>query len=109
MQIDRKKHGSYAVNDLVLELAHLVDRDTIRKVELTMLEQKLKQEFQLGRAFSLVQSRNKEVDYLHQELEEITWRMAATLDDREKAVIKGMFSLGRGLDHFDKVFFDLDN
>jgi hypothetical protein len=35
--------------------------------------------------------------------------MAATFDEKDKAVIKGMFSLGRGIDHFDKVFFDLDN
>lgn len=35
--------------------------------------------------------------------------MAATLDEKDKTVIKGMFSLGRGIDHFDKIFFDLDN
>lgn len=51
---DRTKHGNYAVNDLVLELAHLVDRDTIKKVELTVLQNKLKNEFELDDAFTLV-------------------------------------------------------
>ena len=101
-------HSNFSFNDIVLEMSHLIDRDTVRKVELKMLEAKLKNDFQLGQAFSLVQSRNKEVDYLHQELEEISWRMASTLDTKDKAVIKEMFALGRGLDNFDKVFFDLD-
>ncbi|MFO0116121.1 MAG: hypothetical protein ACK521_00360 [bacterium] len=65
VQIDRKSHSYFSVNDIVLELSHLIDRDTVRKVELKMLEAKLKSEFQLGDSFNLVQSRNKEVDYLH--------------------------------------------
>ena len=33
VEIDRKKHGSYALNDLVLELSHFIDDDIINRVE----------------------------------------------------------------------------
>jgi len=52
--IERKKHSNFSVNDIVLEMSHLIDRDTVRKVELKMLEAKLKNEFKLSKAFSLV-------------------------------------------------------
>jgi hypothetical protein len=65
VEFDRKQHGAFALNDLVLELSHLIDRDTIRKVELKMLEGKLKHEFALGHDFSLVDRRNKEIDLVH--------------------------------------------
>lgn len=62
VELVREKHGNFALNDLVLELGHLIDRETIRKVELKMLEDKLKLEFGVGERFSLVEKRNKEID-----------------------------------------------
>lgn len=104
----RESHGGYALNDLVLELGHLVDRDTIRKVELKMLEEKLKKKFSIKEGFSLVEKRNKEIDMLHEELEEVQWRRASMIDDKERSVIKEILGLGRGVDNFDKVFWNLD-
>lgn len=101
-------HGSFAVNDLVVEMSHLLDRDTARKVELKMLEGRLKHEFDLGHNFSLVDRRNKEIDLVHQELEEVQWRKASALNESEKASIKEMISLGRGVDKFDQAFLDTD-
>lgn len=43
VKIDRKEHGKYSVNDLVLELSHMVERDTLKKCELKMLEKNLKE------------------------------------------------------------------
>ena len=65
VEFTRSTHGEYAANDLVLELAHLVERDTVRKVELKMLEATLKDRFGIQSSFSLVQQRNKEIDLLH--------------------------------------------
>ena len=89
-------------------MAHFVDRDTLKRVELKMLESKIRNDFGLGSNFNLVEKRNKELDHLHQELEEAQWRLAAKIDDREKNAIKDMIGIGRGLDNFDKVFFNLD-
>jgi len=80
VQFDRQTHENFALNDLVLEMAYFVDRDTIKRVELKMLESKLRTDFGLGENFALVEKRNKELDYLHQELEEAQWRLAAKVD-----------------------------
>ena len=65
VQFDRKLHGDFALNDLVVEMSHLIDRETIKRVELKMLEGRLRQEFSLGQNFSLVDKRNKEIDHLN--------------------------------------------
>lgn len=101
VEFNRDMHGAYALNELVVELSQLIDRDTIRKVELKMLEGRLKHEFSLGHSFSLVDKRNKEIDLVHQELEEVQWRKAAKLEEKEKSAIKEMLSIGRGVDKFD--------
>jgi hypothetical protein len=65
----------------------LIDRDTIKKTELKLLEKNLKAEFNLSEDFNLVEQRNKELDFVQKEFEEISWRIAATFDDKDKAVI----------------------
>jgi hypothetical protein len=85
--IDRVKHGKFALNELLLEISHLIDRDTIKKTELKLLEKNLKAEFNLSEDFNLVEQRNKELDFVQKEFEEISWRIAATFDDKDKAVI----------------------
>ena len=57
-------HGEFALNELVLELSHMIDRDTIRKTELKLLEKTLKSEFNLSDDFNLVDQRNKEIDFV---------------------------------------------
>ena len=69
-----------ALSDLVLELSHFVDNDTVRKVELSFLEQKLKDEWELAQDFSLVEKRNKEIDLVMKEIEEVSWRAAGQFD-----------------------------
>jgi len=62
VSIADEQKTAIALNDLVLELSHFVDVDTVRKVELTLLEDTLKEKWQLADDFSLVNSRNKEID-----------------------------------------------
>jgi len=40
--IDDQQSTQIALNDLVLELSHFVDNDTVRKIELGLLESRLK-------------------------------------------------------------------
>jgi len=42
VKIDREEHGDYGLNDIVLEMSHLLDRNTVRKVELSLLEDNLR-------------------------------------------------------------------
>ena len=42
VDIKVKNHGDYALNDLVLEMSHLIDEQTVRNIELALMEKKLK-------------------------------------------------------------------
>lgn len=37
VQLIREKHGDYALNDLCVEVAQVLDRETVRNVELSCL------------------------------------------------------------------------
>ena len=97
-----------ALSDLVLELSHFVDNDTVRKVELSFLEQKLKDEWELAKDFSLVEKRNKEIDLVMKEMEEVSWRAAAQFDHNEKKYLTDIVFFDRGFDAFDNAFLDMD-
>ena len=43
-----------SLSDLVVELSHFIDSDTVRKVELKFLEDSLKEKFRLDDDFELV-------------------------------------------------------
>ena len=108
VQIDRKSHGNYALNDLVLELSNFLEEDTVRKVELSLLEGSLKKTWKLQDDFRLVEQRNKEVDYTLKELEEIKWRLGAALDQNDLSTMENMLGVDRGLDKFDQEFIGID-
>jgi hypothetical protein len=66
-----------ALNDLVLELSNFVDSDTVKKVELSILEDSLKKKWKLSPDFKLVEMRNKEIDIVMRQMEELAWRAAS--------------------------------
>ena len=92
----------------MVEVANFLDPDTIRKVELSVLEGTLKEEWKLQDDFRLVEKRNKEIDLTLKELEEIAWRLGSMLDNNEYETIKNILSAGRGLDKFDQIYHRLD-
>ena len=76
----------------------------MRKVELSLLEDTLKKKWVLADDFSLVDRRNKEIDLVMHEMEEVTWRTAALFDAREKKSIEDMVFIDRGHDAFENAF-----
>lgn len=42
VQIIREKHGNYALNDIVLELGHLLDEEVVNKVEAEFYSDRLR-------------------------------------------------------------------
>ena len=60
VELKREVHGAYALNDVVLELSHFLDTDTLKNVELTCLEDSLRKEWELNHDFKLVDCVNKE-------------------------------------------------
>ena len=96
------------MNDLVLELSHFIDPETIRKVEVGFLEENLRREWQLAEDFNLIERRNKEIDLVMHEMEEVSWRAADMFDQQEKSYIQDIAFFDRGLDAFDNSFLDMD-
>ena len=97
-----------ALNDLVLELSNFVDSDTVKKVELSILEDSLKQKWKLSSDFKLVEMRNKEIDIVMRQMEELSWRAASQFDKHERKNLEDLVFFDRGLDAFDNEFLDMD-
>lgn len=76
VEIDRTKHGKYALNDLVLELSHFLDEEVINKVESEMLSERLRHEWGVSKDFKIIETRNKEINIVLNELEELAFRSA---------------------------------
>jgi len=51
VQLSRKDHGNFAVNDLVLELSHFLDEDVVNRVELQLMSNRLKKQWGLPEHF----------------------------------------------------------
>ena len=108
VDINASQQHEIALNDLILELSHFVDTETVRKVELGLLEDKLRQKWKLADDFNLTEKRNKEIDLVMHEIGEVSWRTAAMFDESEKQYIEDMVFFDRGLDAFENAFLDMD-
>ena len=108
VDINASQQHEIALNDLILELSHFVDTETVRKVELGLLEDKLRQKWKLAEDFNLTEKRNKEIDLVMHEIGEVSWRTAAMFDESEKQYIEDMVFFDRGLDAFENAFLDMD-
>jgi len=73
-----------------------------------MISKKLRNTWNLPKNFQIVETRNKEIGNVINELEEITWRMSGMFDQQEIETIKAMFSIKRNQDAFDRHYYDID-
>lgn len=108
VQLERERHGAYSLNDLVVELSHFLDEEVVNKVETEMFGDKLRNEWGLSKEFKVVETRNKEISLVLNELEELAWRSAGQLNQKDLDHIKAMLSVKRNRDYFDRQFYDND-
>jgi hypothetical protein len=101
-------HGDLAVNDVILELSHFIDEEVINRVEVEMMSKRTRKEWNLPDDFNLLETRNKEISLVINELEELAWRMTGQLDSGEIDAMKTMLTIGRNKNFFDKQYFPLD-
>jgi len=106
--IERDRHGQYSLSDLVVELSHFLDEDVVNKVETEIFSERLRSEWGLSPDFKVIETRNKEIGLVLNELEEVAWRSAGQLTEADFENIKKMFSVKRNKDYFDKQFYDND-
>lgn len=102
MHFDREMHGKFALNDLVLELSHFLDEEVVNRVEMEVLSKKLTADWGLPKDFKIIETRNKEIGMILNELEEVAWRISGMFDQRDMETLETMFSINRNKDSFDK-------
>lgn len=101
-------HGSFALNDLVLEVSQAFDNEMVRAVELSCLQETMKNEWNFSKEFKLVNKRNKEIERVLSQFEETAFRAAGSFNEKDIHNIKEMFFVGRNFDKFDKAYLETD-
>jgi hypothetical protein len=102
--VDLSHLSEYALNDLVLELSHLLDSSTITSIQQEVFVENLKHQWDLPEDFSLSQARNKEIDLLLGEVEENCYRHAAEFEEHEIKGMRQMFTTNMHDTLFDKAW-----
>lgn len=108
VSFERERHGMYSLSDLVVELSHFLDEDVVNKIETEIFSDRLRKEWGLSPDFKVIETRNKEISLVLNQLEEVAWRSAGQFDEKELGHLKAMLSVKRNKDYFDKQFFDTD-
>lgn len=93
---------------MVLELSHFLDEEVVNKVETEFLSEKLRKEWGLSQDFKIIETRNKEISLVLNELEELAWRSAGQLTQKDLDHLKAMLSVKRNRDYFDRHFYEND-
>jgi hypothetical protein len=92
----------------VVELSHFLDEEVVNKIETEIFSDKLRNDWGLSKEFKVVETRNKEIGLVLNELEELAWRSAGQLNDKDVDHLKAMLSVKRNRDYFDRQFYDND-
>jgi hypothetical protein len=108
VNIDRDMHGKYSLNDLVLELSHFLDEEVVSKVETEMFSDRLRKEWGLSKDFKVIETRNKEISLVLNELEELAFRSSGMFTDKDLEYVKRMISIKRNKDIVDQSYFEND-
>lgn len=101
-------HGKFSLNDLVVELSHFLDEEVVNKVETEMFSERMKKEWGLSKDFKVIETRNKEISLVLNELEELAFRSAGMFNENDLEYIKRMISVKRNKDIFDQQYYDND-
>ena len=91
-----------------MELSHFLDDEVINRVEMEVLSSKLSQDWGLPKDFKIIETRNKEIGMVLNELEEVAWRMSGMFDQKDMDTLETMFSINRNKDFFDKQYYKSD-
>jgi len=94
----------YAINDLILELNHFLDKNTIETIEKEVFVEGLKQEWDLPKDLMLSETRNKEIDLVLGQVEENSYRHAGKFDQQEMEGLNKMFETNKKEKIFDKTW-----
>ena len=100
--LERESHGQFSLSDLVVELSHFLDEEVVNKVETEIFSERLRKEWSLSSDFKVIETRNKEISLVLNELEEVAWRSAGMFTEKDMGYLKAMLSVKRNKDSFDR-------
>jgi hypothetical protein len=92
----------------MLELNHFLDEEVINRVETEIFGARVAKEWGLSKDFKIIETRNKEINLVLNELEEVAWRSAGRFSDADFGYVQNMVSIQRNKDFFDKHYYDND-
>lgn len=79
-----------------------MDEDVVNKIETEIFSDRLRKEWGLSPDFKVIETRNKEISLVLNELEEVAWRSAGMFSEKDFEYLKAMLSVKRNKDYFDK-------
>lgn len=85
----------------MLELSHFLDEEVVNKIEAELYSERLRNEWGLSTDFKVIETRNKEIGLVLDELEELAFRSAGMFTDKDVDFIKRMISVKRNKDIID--------
>jgi hypothetical protein len=77
----------------MLELSHFLDEEVINRVEMEIFGARVAKEWGLAEDFKIIESRNKEISLVLNELEEVAWRTAGRFSDKDYENVTNMVSI----------------
>lgn len=83
------------MNDLVLELSHFIDEEVVNKVEAELFSERMRRDWGLSKDFKVIETRNKEISLVLNELEEVAFRSAGQFTEKDLENIRKMLSVKR--------------
>ncbi len=85
-----------------------MDEEVVNKIETEIYSDRLRNEWGISKDFRVIETRNKEISLVLNELEEVAFRTSGQFNDRDLENIKKMLSVKRNKDLFDKSYYETD-
>jgi hypothetical protein len=100
--------GSFSLSELILELNHFIDNNTILKFIYSTFEVISFDKLSIPKDYKLFKIDNKEPTLLAHEIKESLWRLTGQLDNDDIDILKRLLKVKRGKGKFDEIWFKLD-
>ena len=65
---------------VVVAVSHFIDEETVNRVELDVMSNRIRSEWELPQDFQVIETRNKEISMILNELEELAWRSSGSFN-----------------------------
>jgi len=100
-------HKEYSLSELILELSHFIDNNTLNKF---LLENFIQTHFQQvsEESRNIFENYNKEPKLINQEIKETIWRLSGTFNENDKETILRFFRVKRGKSSYDRCWLEID-